>query len=567
MTTPYMALDWPVPGITAGPIYAQKEQTAIGLIDAHDHTPGHGALVPTAGLNINATLAFQSNDAAGLRMARFDNQSGSLGSSNIRGVYVVNGDLYYNNAAGTAVQITSGGSVAGAAGNISGLASPAAVTWDSTNKIFAFTQNSNFPAKIQSGDLILYETVSAPTNAVTIKSPSGLASAYSLTLPAAVPVTSALLYGTTATLMTFLAAPAATSFLQQTAGGTLSWVLALPANFTLGSPILSGTPTGSWTNAPLTTPLINASIVNLALPLSTVQDFKSPPSVVASAGGAGNQITNVGGKINFGKTAHARLSGDAVQLTTSSALPTGLSLATTYYVVFIDANNFQLSATGAYGARADGLAPFTPGAAIAYTDAGTGNQTVTPGFIPQTNQNSADIDAVAGGGGGGGGSGNAVATAGTAGSDTTIGTLGWTLKGGPGGAAGQNTNSISPAGGTAPADTASTVTSGRVFKGRDGMDGVGVGSGVGVSGTAAPGRSDFGGYGDGGKGGKSHNTTQNGAGGGGGASGARGVGRPPVTPGTWYAVIIGAGGPGGPANGSGATNGEDGKTGWAQVRM
>lgn len=46
-----------------------------------------------------------------------------------------------------------------------------------------------------------------------------------------------------------------------------------------------------------------------------------------------------------GWTAHGLLAGQQVQLTTSGALPTGLTASTTYYVVPVDANSFQLSAT------------------------------------------------------------------------------------------------------------------------------------------------------------------------------------------------------------------------------
>lgn len=42
---------------------------------------------------------------------------------------------------------------------------------------------------------------------------------------------------------------------------------------------------------------------------------------------------------------HGLMAGQQVQLTTTSALPTGLSANTTYYVVPVDANSFHLSAT------------------------------------------------------------------------------------------------------------------------------------------------------------------------------------------------------------------------------
>lgn len=44
-------------------------------------------------------------------------------------------------------------------------------------------------------------------------------------------------------------------------------------------------------------------------------------------------------------TAHGLLAGSQVRLTTTGALPTGLAANTTYYVIPVDANSFQLSAT------------------------------------------------------------------------------------------------------------------------------------------------------------------------------------------------------------------------------
>lgn len=44
-------------------------------------------------------------------------------------------------------------------------------------------------------------------------------------------------------------------------------------------------------------------------------------------------------------TAHGLSTGDAIQLTTTGALPTGLATATTYYVIKVDANTFNFATT------------------------------------------------------------------------------------------------------------------------------------------------------------------------------------------------------------------------------
>lgn len=61
---------------------------------------------------------------------------------------------------------------------------------------------------------------------------------------------------------------------------------------------------------------------------------------------------------------HGLLNGQKIQLTTTGALPTGLSPSTTYYVKYVDANTFQLSST-------------IGGASINTSSAGSGVHTCT----------------------------------------------------------------------------------------------------------------------------------------------------------------------------------------------
>jgi hypothetical protein len=65
-------------------------------------------LIETAALDINADLTFNGfnlDDARSVRMA--NNGSVLSGGSDVNEVYVVSGNLYYNNAAGTPIQITT----------------------------------------------------------------------------------------------------------------------------------------------------------------------------------------------------------------------------------------------------------------------------------------------------------------------------------------------------------------------------------------------------------------------------------------------------------------------------
>jgi hypothetical protein len=111
-----MNLDLPTPEVTEGPAWAEALNQAQRDIDEHDHSTGKGAKVTPAGILINAALDMDGNtvqDADGLTLE----SQGATDSTPGR-VYRVGDNLYYNNAAGVAVQITSGTTV-----NVSGLGS------------------------------------------------------------------------------------------------------------------------------------------------------------------------------------------------------------------------------------------------------------------------------------------------------------------------------------------------------------------------------------------------------------------------------------------------------------
>jgi len=205
MATPLMNLDLPIvgPGGTPGPEYGTLNNAALTVIDGHDHSPGSGALIKTAGLQVDADLSFRSFNATVMRTAKFDDQVAALGVGDVRAVYVVAGDLYYNNGAGANVRITDGTSInAASIGGIGGDygTSTANVSYSDTTKTFTFTQDSGIAAHVAVGDVIIFEPVIS-ANGITLQSPSALAGAYAITLPTGLPGTTQLLEMTAAGLV------------------------------------------------------------------------------------------------------------------------------------------------------------------------------------------------------------------------------------------------------------------------------------------------------------------------------------------------------------------------------
>lgn len=194
-TTPQMGLVLPVPSAST-PDWGALLNTAFNLIDVHDHTAGHGIQVPSAGIGINADLPFNGFNLTQARTLRLQQQAAAPALAADAGcIYATTaGDLWFNNGAGQHVQITSGSALSAASlGGISGLGGTSAgVAFNNATKTFTFTQASNQGAILDAGPLVIHDTA-ASAFGITLQSPVGIAGAYALTLPTALPAANALL--------------------------------------------------------------------------------------------------------------------------------------------------------------------------------------------------------------------------------------------------------------------------------------------------------------------------------------------------------------------------------------
>lgn len=174
-----MALPIPAIGTDSGLVWEQSVDSALVIIDGHNHTSGSGVPVIPAGLNINSDLTFQSNNATFLRSVRFAPQMAPIsGALDLDCVYVSGVDLYYNDGNGNQIQMTSGGSVlATSSGITSGTASASFVS-----SVLVVDAATNTPANIKGGSLLLGNNT-AGTQYLTLSPPSAMASSYPLVLP------------------------------------------------------------------------------------------------------------------------------------------------------------------------------------------------------------------------------------------------------------------------------------------------------------------------------------------------------------------------------------------------
>lgn len=112
---PYMGFLTPTPSVDPGPAYATHVSNALTTIGAHGHTGGgvDGKQLGSAAINVDADLSWNSNfSLTNVKATKYTSQAAVLaGVGDVNCVYVKGGNLYYNNASGTPVQITTGTTV------------------------------------------------------------------------------------------------------------------------------------------------------------------------------------------------------------------------------------------------------------------------------------------------------------------------------------------------------------------------------------------------------------------------------------------------------------------------
>lgn len=212
----------PTVSTTPGPTYA----TYVNAVLAEIRDCLQAKVTP-AGFNVNANIAYGGFAPTGLGYALFNNaaSAGVMPAATYpRGLYAVGSELYWNSAT-QQVQITLNGALnAAAIGGITGDfggANPARVAFNDAGGRYDFTEDTNLYAKLRAADLLVGEYGLASPFFVTLKSPAALAAAYTLTLPTAL--------------------PGSTALVTLTAAGVLAGSLTIAGLTSLAAAALSGT--------------------------------------------------------------------------------------------------------------------------------------------------------------------------------------------------------------------------------------------------------------------------------------------------------------------------------------
>lgn len=176
-------MNLPVPGVglTSGPQYATDIDNCLTIIDSHDHAAGSGVQITPAGININSPLAMNSNDLTFANsLAMISQLAAFTPGANVRSLYVVGNELFYQDGAGANVQITLSGSVTGSSGTITGLPSGTASA-SFASSTFTFQSATTVAANLDFRSAILRNST-ASSFGLTLQAPT-LGSDYTITLP------------------------------------------------------------------------------------------------------------------------------------------------------------------------------------------------------------------------------------------------------------------------------------------------------------------------------------------------------------------------------------------------
>lgn len=360
--TPNMGLPLPVPGVDPGPDYANQQTAAGQIIDAHNHTPGNGVLIPPDGININAALTFQNNPATDLQASVYIPQPSFL---TLYSVYFSGVDLYANDGSGNVIQITSAGTVNATSSGISSGTASASFS----SGVLIVNAAANTPANIQVGSVLLGNNV-ANSKFLTLSPPAAMPANYTLVLPHIPVVKSIMTLDTSGNMNADYTLDGSTIAVSGGVigipNGAITTVQISPTAAILGSQLsASANILGSQLDPAagiLGTQIANQTIAQGNLKLKTTQNG-APVGGFAVSVTSGNWIQNVGADrsltgahtvtISIASPAVVTINtttglyvGQPVVFTTTGTLPTGIVSGTTYYISNIPGGTtFRISAT------------------------------------------------------------------------------------------------------------------------------------------------------------------------------------------------------------------------------
>lgn len=188
-TLPNTGIVLPTLGGDSG-TWDEELNAALGNYDVHDHSPGNGVKIPTAGINIDADLTLAGFGLTNVKSVAFAQVALLTAGSVTLFVNTADHELYWRTNGGTNVKLTSGSSIntsliGGIGGDYSTVG--AHLNYDDANKRYTFQTQTNTWARLATGDVRIYEFNTSESVYVSLKAPAALAAPFEITLPLALP--------------------------------------------------------------------------------------------------------------------------------------------------------------------------------------------------------------------------------------------------------------------------------------------------------------------------------------------------------------------------------------------
>lgn len=400
-TSPNMFLTIPSVGSQQGPDYALNVNADLSLIDQHDHSPGKGVPISSAGINVSADFTLNGHDLTNVGGVAFT--AFTSNPSTVQFLYVAPGietpvteDLWFNDGNGNQVQITSNGTVNATIASIPG-ESYAAGTF-----FWKQGAGSTTPANFDIGSITIRPNVAATTNGVRLVPPSAIVSQYDIALPLLPSVNSFMAIDNSGIITSTI--PIANGITASNiANGTITTTQISPTAGIVGTQLADHTITLQQLNTSVLT--WNQTTLTTTTPSFQVRIATTANGTLATAFANGQTVDGVvlaTGNVILLKNQTASTE-DGVYTVNASGAPT----RSTSYNTFTQLNYAGVHVTA--GTANTNTNWFQNNILTSLSDAQTWSKSQTFAFIVPSNVNELIILA-SGGGGGGGGAGSSGST-------------------------------------------------------------------------------------------------------------------------------------------------------------
>jgi hypothetical protein len=196
-TTPNMSLSSPVVGLTTDPYWSTYIVDSLDKIDAHDHSPGNGAVLTQGSIQVSGDFSFRDYGLTKVDFVQYTNPTTYSPVPGNATTYFMNGDYYIRDGSGSIIQLTVGGGLnASLVGGFTGdyAASGAYCVFVQADNAYKFFLANHVMSDAVVGGLeIRSKTLNKDVYGARIQTSGNIAATYTITLADTLPVASSYL--------------------------------------------------------------------------------------------------------------------------------------------------------------------------------------------------------------------------------------------------------------------------------------------------------------------------------------------------------------------------------------